>query len=422
VVLAANSNYANVIVKGIAPATVGNVTDLVRNLKEKGALERLYPLTDRLFIDEEREGREQEMERRGKEGGEEHTRGAGDSTDPAPDDLNISDEDPIDFSGDGERSATQMRIDPAPRDLVVSPDRPIDWSGEEVDLPATVYDLEPSLDFEPPRVSPRVAALSGVLVGKELVKQLHLYVGQEVRMISPLSDPANPGAAPIPFTRNLRVAGTFFTGMYEYDLKFVYVELRALQQFLDLGDQAQGIEVRVSDPENPDNVVAAIRQAIGADYLVQDWQELNRNLFSALKLEKIAMFLVLAIIILVASFSIVGNLIMVVIEKAKEIALLKTLGASDSGVMQVFITQGFFIGTVGTIVGVAHGLVACWLGATYGLPLDPDVYYIDQLPIHVESSSVVAVVTAGIVISILATVYPAYVAMRMRPVDGLRNM
>jgi lipoprotein-releasing system permease protein len=163
-----------------------------------------------------------------------------------------------------------------------------------------------------------------------------------------------------------------------------------------------------------------LRERLGPSYRVQDWKDLNRSLFSALKLEKIAMFLVLAIIILVASFSIVGNLIMVVIEKAKEISILKTLGAGDPGVMKIFVVQGFFIGLVGTLIGVSVGLLVCWIGIHYGLPLDPDVYYIDRLPIHVEASAVAAVAAAGILISVVATLYPAYIAARMQIVKGLR--
>jgi lipoprotein-releasing system permease protein len=154
---------------------------------------------------------------------------------------------------------------------------------------------------------------------------------------------------------------------------------------------------------------------------VQDWKELNRNLFSALKLEKIAMFLVLAIIILVASFSILGNLIMIVVEKQKEIALLKTLGASDFGVMRVFIMQGFFIGCVGTLVGVLEGLLICYGCKSLGFPINPDVYYIKTLPIHVEPLSVAAIAAAGLVISAVATVYPAFMSARLRPAEGLRH-
>ena len=174
--------------------------------------------------------------------------------------------------------------------------------------------------------------------------------------------------------------------MYEYDLKYVYVTLDSLQDFLDRGDAVDGIEVRIGDPDDTDRYVTTdshdglIREALGPGYRVVDWQELNRSLFSALKLEKIAMFLVLGIVILVASFSIIGNLIMVVVEKAREIALLKTLGASNTGVMQLFAIQGLLIGLIGTVLGIATGLLACWAGKRFGLPLNPDVYYIDQLP------------------------------------------
>jgi lipoprotein-releasing system permease protein len=272
-------------------------------------------------------------------------------------------------------------------------------------------------------ISRRTQALPGVLVGRELVKQTHLYTGEEVRIVSPLSDPSNPDATgtPIPFNRDYRVAGVFYTGMYEYDLKYVYVSLESLQVFLDRGDSVDGIEIRVNDPDDTDDFVARMSSELGPSYRVQDWKELNRSLFSALKLEKIAMFLVLGIVILVASFSIVGNLIMVVVEKAREIALLKTLGASDVGVMQLFAVQGLLIGVIGTLVGVATGLGGCWFGKRYGLPLDPNVYYIDRLPIHVDSSSVLAASLAGVLVSLAATLYPAMLAARVRPAAGMRH-
>lgn len=401
-----HNNYGNVTLKGIDPGTVASVTEIVHNL-EKGderALEKLWPLEEDGSI-------------------------AG-----APKPLGSEDDfeldDPEDFSGGLDEIETEPVLDDfdldGPEDLSGGLDELLDGGSPSADAGATALAKasgdrrEWDVDLLPhDYIDPDIAILDGVLVGRELVKTVNLYTDQEVRVISPLPD-TSPDGLSIPRLKNFRVAGRFFSGMYEYDLKYVYCSLQALQDFLDLGDVVNGIEVRVADPRNTAAVVRDLEQALGPGYRVQDWKELNRALFSALKLEKIAMFFILVIIVLVASFSIVGNLIMVVIEKAKEIAILKTLGSSDGGVMKIFITQGFFIGLVGTSLGVALGLGACYLGMTYGVPLDPDVYYIDKLPIQVEGGSVVAVGIAGLAISVVATIYPAFIAARMRPVKGLR--
>jgi lipoprotein-releasing system permease protein len=311
-------------------------------------------------------------------------------------------------------------VDPPPPDLITSADPPTDYSQPDY-LQDAIKVIDPP--FDTPSLSRRTQSLPGILVGRELVKQTHLYTGEEIRVVSPLSDPANPDAmgTPIPFNRDYRVAGTFFTGMYEYDLKYVYVALDSLQDFLDRGDAIDGIEVRVTNPYDSEAFVAEFQAAFGPSYRIQDWKELNRSLFSALKLEKIAMFLVLGIVILVASFSIVGNLIMVVVEKVREIALLKTLGATDAGVMQLFAIQGLMIGLIGTVLGVATGLIGCWALSEYGFPLNENVYYIDRLPVHVDPWSVAAAAAAGVVISIGATLYPAVVAARVRPAAGMRH-
>lgn len=434
VVIAAHNNGMNVIIKGIDPKTVGSVTDLISDLEDRDAMNRLDPIVD--------DTNDRVIPQKP------HDKGV---VDPPPDDMPSGGE-PIDFSGQGsgagsgsagasagsagpllepppaldspgEPAAPTQVIDPPPEDLITSDEGPEDFSGRDNDHePISVIDIEPS-------VSRRTQALPGVLVGRELVKQTHLYTGEEVRVVSPLSDPSNPDATgtPIPFNRDYRVAGIFYTGMYEYDLKYVYVTLDSLQDFLDRGDTVDGIEIRIEDPDDTDDYVTTsdheglIREALGPGYRVVDWRELNRSLFSALKLEKIAMFLVLGIVILVASFSIVGNLIMVVVEKAREIALLKTLGASDVGVTQLFAIQGMMIGLIGTILGIATGLLGCWAGKRFGLPLNPDVYYIDKLPIHVDPQSVAAAAAAGILISIAATLYPAFLAARVRPAAGMRH-
>ena len=410
VVIAAHNNGMNVIIKGIDPKTVGTVTDLISDLEDREAMNRLEPLvTDR---------QDRSIPQKP------HDKSA---IDPPPDDM-PSGGDPIDFSGrDPGEAGTgggSGAVDPPPPDLVVADEPPQDFSGQDDEEPLDehvikVIDLEPS-------VSRRTQSLPGILVGRELVKQTHLYTGEEVRVVSPLSDPSNPDATgtPIPFNRDYRVAGIFYTGMYEYDLKYVYVTLDSLQDFLDRGDAVDGIEIRIDDPDDTERFMGddgVIAEALGPGYRIVDWRELNRSLFSALKLEKIAMFLVLGIVILVASFSIVGNLIMVVVEKAREIALLKTLGASDPGVMQLFAIQGLMIGLIGTVLGVATGLVACWAGKRFGLPLNPDVYYIDRLPIHVDPQSVAAAAAAGVLISIAATLYPALLAARVRPAAGMRH-
>jgi len=327
------------------------------------------------------------------------------------------------FGGDAQDLIADPNVvDPPPLGMVTSDAPPIDYSKPRtatVDPQIRVLDI-PS---DSPSTVRRTESLPGVLVGTELVKQMHLYVGQEARLVSPLSDPSNPDATgtPIPFNRDYRIAGIFFTGMYEYDLKFIYVSLDSLQDFLDRGDAVDGIEVRIGSPDDTDRYVRQISQVLGPQYRVLDWKELNRSLFSALKLEKIAMFLVLGIVILVASFSIVGNLIMVVVEKQREIALLKTLGASDPGIMQLFAIQGLLIGLIGTMLGVATGLVACYIGKRVGIPLNPDVYYIDRMPVNVDSQSVAMTFLAGVLVSIVATFYPAILGARVRPATGMRH-
>jgi lipoprotein-releasing system permease protein len=435
----------NVIIKGIDPKTVGKVTELIRDLEDPEAMKRLAPLVDdgvasppalaptgHAVVDpapaDMTEGAEpidfSGVADGGADGGivgdgAAAPRGGLDLAPPAT----VPDDDAptrtIELGGGGRPSSGKV-VDPAPTDLLTSDDPPIDYSHPgSVDEAIRVSD--DALDG--PTVSKRTRALPGILVGRELVKQTHMWTGEEVRVVSPLSDPANPDAngTPIPFNRDYRIAGIFYTGMYEYDLKYVYVTLDSLQDFLDRGDVVDGIEVRVTSADETDRYVQTISEALGPSYRVVDWKELNRSLFSALKLEKIAMFLVLGIVILVASFSIVGNLIMVVVEKGREIALLKTLGASSSGVMMIFVMQGLFIGLVGTLLGVGMGRAACWYADTNGLPLDENVYYINRLPINVDNSSILLVALAGVLISVAATLYPGFLATRIRPSAGLRH-
>jgi len=394
VVIAANSNYGTVVIKGIDPGTVGAVTDLARNLSQ-GALGDLWPLgADGKPEIGKTPGAEVENRPPPKEDEEPK---AFDSTAGGPVGLRPR-------GGEAERSP----VEDEPKDFSQgAPD-----AGTEAPSPSRPQP-------RPLRPDPRVAALDGILAGRELAKNLHLYEGEEVEVVSPIGKDTPTGQ--MPRLRPFRVAGIFFTGMYEYDAKFAYVTIPALQQFLSLGDEVTGIEIKVSDSDRTPPVVDAIKAKLGAGYLVQDWRELNKSLFSALALEQFVMFAILTVIIIVASFSIISNLIMVVVEKGREIATLKSIGASDWAIMRIFVAEGVFIGLLGTLFGLIVGISAC-LGLKYfGLPLDSDVYYIDRLPVSMSAWSIGCVALAGILISILATLYPAYVGARLRPIDGLRQ-
>ena len=209
--------------------------------------------------------------------------------------------------------------------------------------------------------------------------------------------------------------------MYEYDSKFIYIQLQEAQDFFTLKGAVTGVEYKVDDIDATQTIGHDIMKVLGGyPYRTKDWMEMNRNLFSALKLEKIAMFIILTFIIIVASFLIAATLIVFVIEKSKEISILKTMGATDTAIMKVFITYGLIVGTLGTAVGIAAGLGLCTLVQTFGIGLDPDVYYITHLPVHVEPVEVALVGAAAVVLSYLATIYPALLAARLRPVEGLR--
>jgi lipoprotein-releasing system permease protein len=259
----------------------------------------------------------------------------------------------------------------------------------------------------------------GLILGREMAKSLHVLVGDEVRLVAPLGDLGPMGV--MPRTRSFRVAGIFYSGMYEYDSSHVYMTLEEAQSFLDLQGHITQIDVKVEDAENVTSVRDAIATAISQRNLrVRDWKELNRNLFSALKLEKIATFVILCIAITVACFCIVCTLLLMVTEKSKEIAIIKAMGASDGAVLRVFMTEGVVIGGLGTGLGVATGWVLAYALQRLGVKLDPEVYYVDRLPIEVNPGDYALIAVCALVITVLATLYPALSASRVRPVDGIR--
>ncbi len=262
-------------------------------------------------------------------------------------------------------------------------------------------------------------SLPGIVVGQELARSLRLYLGDEVNVVTPLGDLGPTG--PMPKSRAFRVAGIFYSGMYEYDMKFAYVTLDAAQKFLGAKDAISGIEVTVKEPERARTTAAKIATALARPELrVRGWEELNQNLFGALALEKLAMFIALGIAILVASFCIVGTLTLMVQEKGREVAVLKAMGAADRTIVSIFVLEGTLIGVFGSLLGLALGYVACFAMEHFGVRLNPEVYYIDRLPVHTDSSEFLAVGIAAVLVCLIVTIYPAQLASRLRPVDALR--
>ena len=260
--------------------------------------------------------------------------------------------------------------------------------------------------------------LPGVVIGRELAKNLRVYLGDDVNVISPMGDIGPAG--PMPRSRAFRVAGIFYSGMYEFDTKYMYMSIAAAQKFLGTDDEITGFELHLPDSDRTGPAASALRSALGPGFEVQDWKELNRNLFSALKVEKVAMFIVLCFIILVAGFSIVANGIMLVREKRREIAILKSMGATDGTVLTAFLYIGLYMGLIGIVAGILTGIGTCLLLGRFGIALDTDVYYISKLPVEMNPIEIGAVFLASMAIVLAATVYPALVAAGLRPVDGLR--
>ncbi len=271
--------------------------------------------------------------------------------------------------------------------------------------------------FDEEAEEPAKQRLPGLIIGPELAKSLQVKLGDEVNVITPRGDMGPMG--PLPRSRPFRIVAIFYSGMYEYDANFAYTALDDAADFLSL-EGATGIELKTVDVNISVGIAAELQDKFGPSVQVLDWQEMNQSLFFALKLEKIAMFVVLTFIILVASFSIVAMLIMIVIEKGREIAILKSMGASNGGIMRTFMFQGTVIGVVGALLGLILGLGICYFLKTVGMPLDSEVYYISTLPVEVNPLEVVVILVSTIIISLLATLYPSYQAARLRPVEGLR--
>jgi lipoprotein-releasing system permease protein len=287
--------------------------------------------------------------------------------------------------------------------------------------------IDGTIDGLEPKMGNGRDALPGLLVGKELAKHLNLLVGDKVNVISPMGNITPLGM--MPRMKPFRVAGIFNTGMFEYDSTLAYVSLGQAQSFFDLGDTVTGIQLKVEDVYHTGELARSINRTLGADYYARDWMQMNRNILFALKTEKIVMFIILTLIVLVAAFGIASTLFMVVMEKNRDIAILKSMGATGNSIMKIFVLEGLVIGVIGTALGVVSGLLVA-------LNLEPiitaiqkitgqnffskDIYYLDRFPSLVVPSDVALISVTAVLISFVATLYPAWQASRMLPAEALR--
>jgi lipoprotein-releasing system permease protein len=275
------------------------------------------------------------------------------------------------------------------------------------------------IELQPLEPDSEGAVLPGILLGRELAAQLRVGVGDRVSVVSPLGGELGP-QGPMPKSRAFRVGGIFHSGMYEYDSKFVYILLSEAQAFFDVKG-ALGIELKVDDVDDAKRIGNRVVTVLeGYPYRAKDWGEMNRNLFSALRLEKLVMAIILSIISIVAAGLIVATCIMLVLEKRKEIAVLKALGVSDGGILKIFLAEGLQIGIAGGLMGLVSGLAWCLFIEKVGIKLDPDVYYIPALPVSIEPAQTALAVVVAILVTFFASIYPALQASRLEPVEGLK--
>ena len=303
--------------------------------------------------------------------------------------------------------------------------------------PGVLYGIDPDGEHEPMTeverdiragditLGPTTSGNPGLVMGWRLADKLGVHPGEVITLISLENAPrSGPMGEMVPIMRPFEITGVFRSGMYEYDTQNMYADLPAAQNLLDLDSMTVGgIAVNVADPWDAPEVAANITDTLGAfPYWTSDWMSLNQSLFSALQLEKFAMGIILFLIVIVAAFNIVSTLIMVVTDKTREIGILKAMGMTDRVILRVFMLQGVAIGLLGTFIGAPIGFLVVWLQKTYGLvKLQPDVYFIETLPVVLDPLDVFVIVSISVLIAFAATVYPARQASRLEPVESIRH-
>jgi lipoprotein-releasing system permease protein len=267
----------------------------------------------------------------------------------------------------------------------------------------------------------------GIIIGKEMARNMGIFLYDTITIISPVSIATPMGT--VPRMGKFVVVGIFESGFYEYDSTLAYLSLESCQKFLQMGDAVTGIDIKVDDIYKADIIARKIQNNLGFPFWTQNWMQMNKNLFSALKMEKRVMFIILSLIVLVATFNIISALIMIVMEKNKDIAILKSMGATSQSVMKIFIYQGMIIGVIGTLFGCIAGItvalnlqkVSLFVEKIFHFKFLPgDVYYLSELPSKVNYGDILIIVAGTLLICFLSTIYPSLRASKTDPAEALR--